>query len=296
MLRSSHRMTALAAVLALVLAPAALLAAPATEPKPKAESPCEKIRKALDQNIESLEIVDQPLSLAINQLKEQTKINFVLDTVTLANSGIVPDNIQVNVKMQNVKARAALRAVINPQHLGYAIIGDSVIITTEDMALHRLMKQKVEVDFDKVTLEAALKDLSKQCSVQILVDKKVSKEAQGQITLQLEDETPLDTAIRLLCLQADLRAVRMGNVIYVTGKDNAKELRSEPELAPNPYPGVPGVDYPVPNPPGGIGIGGIGGIGGVTIPIATPAAPPPPEDKPKEEKKEDKKEDKKDDK
>jgi hypothetical protein len=291
-------MTALAAILGLVLAPAALLAAPATEPKPKAESPCEKIRKALDQTIESLEIVDQPLSLAINQLKEQTKINFVLDTVTLANSGIVPDNIQVNVKLQNVKARAALRAVINPQHLGYAIIGDNVIITTEDMALHRLMKQKVEVDFDKVTLEAALKDLSKQCSVQILVDKKVSKEAQAQISLQLEDEAPLDTAIRLLCLQADLRAVRMGNVIYVTSKDNAKELRTEPELAPNPYPGVPGVDYPVPNPPGGIGLPGIGAVGGITVPIATPAAPPPlPEDKPKEEKKEEKKEpDKKDDK
>jgi hypothetical protein len=293
--RSSHRMTALAAVLGLVLAPAALLAAPATEPKPKAESATEKIRKALDQTIESLEIVDQPLSLAINQLKEQTKINFVLDTVTLANSGIVPDNIQVNVKLQNVKARAALRAVINPQHLGYAIIGDSVIITTEDMALHRLMKQKVEVDFDKVTLEAALKDLSKQCSVQMIIDKKVSKEAQTQITLQLEEETALDTAIRLLCLQAELRAVRMGNVIYVTSKDNAKELRSEPELAPSPYPGVPGVDYPPP--PGGIGIPVIGGIGGITVPIATPAAPPPPDEKPKEEKKEDKKEpDKKDDK
>src|SRR5262249_1467298 len=149
-----------------------------------------------------------------------------------------------------------------------------------------------EVNFDKITLEGALKDLSKQCSVQILVDKKVSKEAQAQITLQLEDEAPLDTAIRLLCLQADLRAVRMGNVIYVTSKDNAKELRRTRERAPTPSPGVPGVAYPVPNPPGGRARGGIGGRGAITAPIAPPAAPPPPEDKPKEEKKEEKKDDK----
>ena len=106
---------------------------------------------------------------------------------------------------------------------------------------------------------------------------------------------PFDTVIRLLCEDANLKPVRMGNVLYVTSKENAKELRTEPELAPSPYPGggVPGIDVPIANPPA---IGGIGGAGGIGIPIITPA-PPAPDDKPKEDKKEDeKKEDKKDDK
>jgi hypothetical protein len=289
------RLQGLAAALVLVVAPTAVLAAPAADPKAKAESPAEKVAKALDEKID-VEITDQTLDNAINQLKEQTKVNIVIDQVTLANMGMVPGNMQINVKQQGIKGRQALRAVLNQAHLGYAIIGDSVIVTTEDMAMHRQFKQKITVDLDKVVLETALKNLAKESAIQLLIDKKVNKEAQAQVSLQLED-VPFDTVIRLLCEDANLKPVRMGNVLYVTSKENAKELRTEPELAPSPYPGgvVPGVDFPVPNPPGGIG-GGIGGIGGIGIPIVTPA-PPPPDEKPKEdEKKEDKKEDKKGDK
>jgi hypothetical protein len=288
------RLQGLAAALVLVAAPATLLAAPAADPKAKAESPAEKVAKALDLKID-VEITDQTLDNAINQLKEQTKVNIVIDQVTLANMGMIPGNMQINVKQQGIKGRQALRAVLNQVHLGYAIIGDSVIVTTDDMAMHRQFKQKITVDLDKVVLETALKNLAKESAIQLLIDKKVTKEAQAQVSLQLED-VPFDTVIRLLCEDANLKPVRMGNVLYVTSKENAKELRTEPELAPSPFPGggVPGVDFPVPNPPPGIG--GIGGLGGIGIPIATPA-PPAPDEKPKEDKKEDeKKEDKKEDK
>jgi hypothetical protein len=286
------RLQGLAAALVLVAIPAALLAAPAADPK-KVESPAEKVCKALDQKID-VEITDQTLDNAINQLKEQTKVNIVLDAQSLAMMGLAPGNMQINVKQQGIKGRQALRAVLNQVHLSYAIIGDSVIVTTEEMAMHRQFKQKITVDLDKVVLETALKNLAKESAIQLLIDKKVNKEAQAQVSLQLED-VPFDTVVRLLCEDAGLKPVRLGNVLYVTSKENAKELRSEPELAPSPYPGagVPGVDYPVPNPPGGIGIGGAGGA--TTLPVIVPATPPVDEVK-KEEKKEDKKEDKKDDK
>jgi hypothetical protein len=290
---SKTRLQGLAAVLVLIAVPAALLAAPAADPKAKGESPAEKVAKALDQKID-VEITDQTLDNAINQLKEQTKVNIVIDQVTLANMGMIPGNMQINVKQQGIKGRQALRAVLNQVHLSYAIIGDSVIVTTDDMAMHRQFKQKITVDLDKVPLETALKNLAKESAIQLLIDKKVNKEAQAQVSLQLED-VPFDTVIRLLCEDANLKPVRMGNVLYVTTKENAKDLRTEPELAPSPYPtgGVPGVDFPVPNPPPGIG--GIGGGIG-TVPIVTPAAPPPPDEKPKEEKKDDKNEDKKEEK
>ena len=49
---------------------------------------------------EGLELVN-----AINQLKELTKVNIVIDNVTLANNGIDMNSAQVSVKKQGVKAR-----------------------------------------------------------------------------------------------------------------------------------------------------------------------------------------------
>jgi type II secretory pathway component GspD/PulD (secretin) len=216
----------------LLAAPPALRAAPAVDPKPKAEFPAEKVRKALDQTVE-VNFDNIPFKVAFDDLKEKTKINFVLDVVTLANNGIAVDSTPVSVKLSDVKAKHALRAMLDANRLGYAIVGDTVFISTEDEAQRKQLKQKVSLDLDKVALETAVKDLGRETGVQLVIDKKASKEAGTQVTVQLED-VPLDTAIRLICDQAGLKPVRMGNVLYVTTSANAKELRAEPELTPNP--------------------------------------------------------------
>ncbi len=54
------------------------------------------------------------------------------------------------------------------------------------------------------------------------------------MTLRLED-VPLETAVRLLAEMANLKPVRVGNVLFVTGKDNAREMMQDPDIAqPNP--------------------------------------------------------------
>jgi hypothetical protein len=261
------RLMRLVAVLILVGTPALLAAAPAADPK-KNESPAEKVRKALDQPID-VDIAEQPMANAINQLKEQTKLNIVLDAMTLAQNGIDINNSPVTVKQTGGKGRAALRAMLDPYHLSYAIIGDSVIITTEDMALYRQLKQKVNVDVEKTAFESALKDLARETVMQILVDKKVNKEAQTPVTMQLED-VPLETAVRLLCEQAELKVVRMGNILYVTSVAKAKELRSEPELAPAATPGFPG------GPPVPVAFGNPPPAGVIADPAPPAAAPKDP--------------------
>jgi type II secretory pathway component GspD/PulD (secretin) len=225
-------------VAALAVVPGLLRAAPA-ETKAKPETGAEKVRKALDQTMD-LDVANQSLTVAIEQIKDKTKVNVIVDTMTLANNGIVPDQAMVTVKKDGAKARSCLSAVLGQYHLGYAIIGENVIISTEDMALHRQFRQKVSLDLDKVALETALKDLSKDTAVQILVDKKVTKDAKTEVTLQLEDVS-LDAAVRLLCEQAGVKAVRLGNILYITTPANAKDLRTEPDLAPGgaPIGGVP---------------------------------------------------------
>src|SRR6516225_11447244 len=109
---------------------AGVLASPlcAADPAPdkeKALPAAERIRKVFDQKI-TIEITEQPLFLALNQLREQTKINFVLDRQTLQNMGHDPEQLPVTFAKKEEKVGEVLKAIIKPYNLRHAIIGDSV--------------------------------------------------------------------------------------------------------------------------------------------------------------------------
>lgn len=266
---------------AVLLSPARAAWAPDVS-NPKTETPAEKLRKALDQ-VRDLEIVDQPLPLAINQLREQTKINFVLDRTSLMTMGMDPDQSPVNVKLKSVKLRSGLRTMLSQYHLTCAIVGDTVLITTEDMAMYRQLKQRVSLDLDNVALGNALKDLARETATNLLVDMKVQKESQVAVTLTLDD-VPLDTAVRLLSELAGLKPVRVGNVLYVTSKANANELRSDPDLAPAPA-GAVNPNFIM----NGMMMPGMPGVMAAPPAVAAPVVETPPAvpDKPPDEKKAD---------
>src|SRR5262249_2023277 len=139
----------------------------------------------------------------------------------------------VNLKLTGVKTRTALRTLLAQYNLGFAVLGDTVVVTTEDLALQRQMRQRVTVDADKVTMAQALKQLSRDTGTNLLLDSSVTKEAQVQVSLQLED-VPLETAVRLLSAMAGLKTVRIGNVMFVTNKETADEMRQDPDLVPPP--------------------------------------------------------------
>src|SRR5438309_3837200 len=86
------RALAAGAVLAWAVAPGPLSAAPAAPEKDdKGVNPVEKLRADLDKTI-SIKIDKQPLSVAVNMLNEKTKINFVLDSLTIQQQlGFTPD-------------------------------------------------------------------------------------------------------------------------------------------------------------------------------------------------------------
>jgi type II secretory pathway component GspD/PulD (secretin) len=260
-------------VAVLALLPATAPAAPASEgDAKKAESPVDKIRKALDQTID-LEMTDQSLNQAINQLREQTKLNIVLDRMTVINlMGMDPEQSPVSVKLQGVKVRSALRTLLSQYNLSFAIVGDTIVVTTEDMAMHRQMRQRVNIDLDKVSLATALKQLSRDTATNLTIDPRVQKDAQTPVSLQLED-VPLETAVRLLAEVAGLKPVRMGNVLFVTSKTNAADLRSDPDLAPTPGLGGPRMEELIIGPNGRMIVPGNPGIG--IAPLPPPPVPNP---------------------
>jgi hypothetical protein len=234
-MRTSTARRALAApALAWALVPAALTAAPVSPTPPdksKAGGPAVALRKALDAPI-TIKIDKQPLAAAIDMLKEKSKVNFVLDSFTIQqNYGWTPEQppTPVDVDLKDVKLKSALRTVLAPYNLSYAVVGGEVVVTTEDAAVSRQMRQRVDVDVDKEEFAEALKQLGRETGANLILDSRVEKEAKNPVTLQLED-VPLETAVRLLSEMAGLKPVRVGNVLFVTDKKTATELRNDPDL------------------------------------------------------------------
>ena len=285
------RALAAGAVLACVVAPALLSAAPAAPDKDdKTVNPLDKLHKDLDKTV-TFKIDKQPLSVAIDMLRENGKINIVVDNLTIQQQlGFLPDQPPVPVEgdFKNARVRTVLRSILAPYGLSYAAIGDTIVVTTEDMAMLRQMRQRVNVDLSTVELTSALRQLAKDTATNVILDSRAEKEAAAKVSLQLED-VPLETAVRLLSEMAGLKPVRVGNVLFVTKKETANELRADPDLV---QPGQPGQPVPpgtfppiaiAPNPPVIIGPQPPPpGVPPVVDPDKDkPADPKPGDDKPK---------------
>jgi CRISPR/Cas system-associated exonuclease Cas4 (RecB family) len=221
----------------LILGVAVLLALPIQAvPKPeeqgKAESLAEKTRKALEQphtvNFEGL-----TLTAAIDFLREQSKLNVVLDRATIVNMEISPEDTPVSLKLNNVKLRTILRSLLSQFRLAYVVEQDIVLITSEPVAIERQVQQRVSVDFDQMPLDKALKQLSRETATNLVLDPRQAANIKDTVTLRLED-VPLEVVVRLMSEMAGLRSVRQSNVLFVTSKEVAAELRKEEENASQP--------------------------------------------------------------
>ncbi len=194
-------------------------------------TPSTRLRKELDKTV-SLKIAKQSLTAAVDMLHKQTKINFVLDVAVIQQLGVAPDQppTPVDVDLKDVKVRTALRSILAPYNLSFAPIGDTVVISSDEMAMYRQLRQRISVDLEKMAFADALKQISRQTGVNLLLDTRVEKEAAAKVSLQMED-VPLETAVRLLAEMAGLKPVKVGNVLFVTGKANANEMRNDPDVA-----------------------------------------------------------------
>src|SRR5262249_25127289 len=133
------------------------------------------------------------------------------------------------------KLKAVLDAVLSPYGLTYAVVGDTVVVSTEEGAASRVMRQRVNVAFDKVELARALKRLSRDAGAAVILDSRAEKVGKIPVSRVLED-VPLETAVRLLSAMAGLKPVRVGDALFVTTKAIANELRNDPDVSPRPPP------------------------------------------------------------
>jgi type II secretory pathway component GspD/PulD (secretin) len=208
-------------IIALALALAAAAPAPTGTPG---------VRERLAAPV-SLNLRGQSLRAAVDALREAAKVDIVLDSVAIQQLGITPEQ-PVNLDAKDVPARVVLRRLADQYGLDFAVAGGSVVVSTEEGAAARQLRQRVDVDFDRVELAAALKKLSADVGVNLALDPRAEKEAATKVSLHAED-IPLEAAVRLLSEMAGLKPARVGNVLFVTSKAAAAQMRQE---APPPPP------------------------------------------------------------
>jgi hypothetical protein len=87
------------------------------------------------------------------------------------------------------------------------------------------------VNLDETPLATALKNMGRASAVNLVLDPRVPKPAREvKVTLELE-EVPLETAVFLVAELAELKSVRVGNVLFVTTAERADKLRNDPDVA-----------------------------------------------------------------
>jgi len=197
-----------------------------TRPASRIETAAEQTNKALDQMV-SLDLYQYPLSEAVRLLGEQSGVRLVLDRQGLSQAGLNPDDMIVNTKL-SMTLRSGLRQMLSQYAVDYAIIGDMVLISTEDLAIRRQMRQRVSVRFDRLQLKAALEQLARETATNLVLDCAAMPYGSTPVTLNLDD-APFEVVVKILAYQAGLKQIRVGNVIVMTTKENAAELKEDAE-------------------------------------------------------------------
>jgi hypothetical protein len=267
MLTVAPRKSWFAVAVVLALVPVLLSAEPANASKVKnVPSPAEIVRDKLDQTHSPLIKkgdfeVDQSYSLkqVLGYLSETYGVKFEFDDRTFEDEKVpMVRDVQIpgqevlknNIKMKDA-VRWLLRLVPSTSEATYVIIGDTVLITTIKMMPYRWMHQSVNLECEKEELSSALKRLAHETGANLVIDGRATKEAQTRVTLEVHDE-PLDTTVLLLAEMVGLQPVRVGNALFLTTKENAKEMRADPDRArvvgPCPLPPEPFPDKTAPLP------------------------------------------------
>jgi hypothetical protein len=211
-----------------------LLLAQDDEPAPvkQGEMSAGQIRAALNQKV-TLDFESTSLSEVVAHLRTKTKIPFTLDTPLLNNLGLIdggnnpqPQGPTFRLKAKNVPVRQALRRMLEPFSLGFAVVGEGVFISTEEQVSFRQFTQRVSVDAQGVALSKVLQQLADQTGVNVMIDQRVEKQAERSVTAQFDD-VPVDSAVRLVSEVANLKAMQVDNVLLITTPENAEKIRRE---------------------------------------------------------------------
>jgi hypothetical protein len=247
-----------------------------------AASATHKLRQGLDKLI-TVDYTGQSLRDVMTHFRDKTGVPVNFDPTALTQLGLdlnLNGSRPFTTKATKEKSSQVLRRMLSDFGLTYVVFEDSLLITTEEMAFYRQMCQRVSVDLKDVPFKKAVRDLAKGHGINLVIDPTVIGRIETPVSLQVE-KTGLETTLRLLAELANVKAVRMGNVVFVTHDEKAKKIRDEEQHQfENPLnPNLSALGAPPTQPMMGMGQGvlfggGFGRMGmGIWAPLPLPEAP-----------------------
>lgn len=226
--------------MSLALFAAVLLSA---APAPNPDRPAVRAKQALDQTADVV-LEGKTLNELVGWFRGRTGLDVQLDPVAVAAAGLDPDAPAFTVKHRGTTYRQGLRAALAPHDLRAGLVGSTLVISSDDGLTARQMRQRTTLSGGP--LAKVLSDLAGETGANVVLDPRVrAKAAEAAVELSLDD-VPLETAVRLAAEVAGYRAVRLGNVLFVTTDERADKLRPDadgptPPLYPaGPVPGLAG--------------------------------------------------------
>jgi hypothetical protein len=206
-------------------------------PNPATPAPAHvRIRDVMNKPI-TLNLTAKDFPEALAHLRERTGVHFVLDPAALRVLNAPEGNRPPIVfKVTGVPLRVALSDVLTQHYLGYAVVGETVLITTDREAGNLRLRHLVQIDVKNVPLKTILHQLGADTGVNVVIDPRMrsTKVESEPITLRVQ-EVALHNAVRLLAEFANLRSVQVGDVLVITSPEFAARM-----LQDNSSPGVVG--------------------------------------------------------
>lgn len=237
------------------------LAADPTPRGPKPETPAGKVRTVLNET-GFVVLENKSLTDFVTYVKSKTRAEVILDHGALAMIGMDANAPILTVSARDVPLREGFAQALAPLGLKIGIVGGTIVISSEEGLISRQMRQRVSITPGPAG--AVLTDLASRTGANVVIDPRQKKMiAEAGCDLELND-VALETAVRLAAEVSGFRALRMGNVLFVTTNERAKELRPDSDGPAPPQSAIPNI------------LGAIEDRPGLPIPLPPAGGQPPP--------------------
>lgn len=227
------------AILGAALIGSIYLARLSAAPVPEEAKAKEPIRTWRQGNDRLNKVADMPPIDANTALKEALAffsdrhgLKIIVEPETFKEEGIQEaENQPVQMqRMDGIRLERWFLLLLKQANADYFIDADGVIFVVQEKHVPQsLLSQKVTLHLDKKPLNEALRQLGEQTGLSIVLDeKRVGDKAKAAVTADLRS-VKLDAALTILADLADLRTVLIDRAVYVTTRENAREMRKDLE-------------------------------------------------------------------
>lgn len=190
-------------------------------------------REKLDQPVTIEFEPGTPLREALNHIAERYGLTILVDTEAFKADNGEPDIENKPIKLPRlvaIRLRTVLRNLLQQAQGDFYVRDDHLMVAPrKQIEAGVVLKQPVDVAFEKRPLGEALKELSDMTGVSIVLDNarlQNQPDPRAEVSADFRN-VPLKNAVRILADMGGMKSVILQNMIYVTTPSNAVVLSKE---------------------------------------------------------------------